>query len=84
MSRKTNHVGQKHATGVITLVQENRFKLADDEGRSELFVLAHDAPLEAQDLQFLQRSQPHVTVVYTDADDLIAGVAHDVLPADRR
>jgi len=34
-------------------VQEYRFRLVDDDGAHALFVLAHDAPLEWQDLDWL-------------------------------
>lgn len=66
------------ASGVITLVQEHRFQLADDDGGRRLFVLAHDAPIEWADLEMLERSNGHVTVFYTDADTVIAGTAYDV------
>ena len=71
-------------TGVIALVQEYRFRLVTDEGRWELFVLAHDAPLEGRELQTLQRSRTRVAVRYVDADDLIAGIARDVIPIGGR
>jgi hypothetical protein len=64
-------------TGVITLVQETRFRLVTDQGQGKLFLLSHDAPLEPQDLPDLQRDETRVTVHFTDADDLIAGIAHD-------
>ncbi len=71
----------KTVSGVITLVQEQRFKLVSDDGRTRLFVVARDAPVDGRDLQPLQRSQARVTVRYDDAADLIAGIAHDVVPA---
>ena len=52
-----------------------------DDGRTRLFVVARDAPVDGRDLQPLQRSQARVTVRYDDAADLIAGIAHDVVPA---
>ena len=73
----------KRTRGVITVVQEQRFKLMSDDGAVRLFVLAHDAPLEAEDLQRLQRSQARVAVTYADAGDLVAGIARDVVVADR-
>jgi hypothetical protein len=70
----------KTAIGVIAVVQEHRFRLAADDGRWQLFVLAHDAPLEGPELQALQRARVRVAVRYVDAPDLIAGIARDVVP----
>ena len=68
--------------GVITLVQEHRFRLVDDKGAQVLFVLAHDAPLEWQDLQCLQRKGAQVQVNHTAAPGKIAAIAHDVVEQD--
>lgn len=68
--------------GVIVLVQESRFQLEDREGRHQLFILHHGAPLEPADLEWLQRAEVPVRVVYNQASDLIAAIAHDVRPAD--
>lgn len=68
-------------TGRITLVQESRFRLTTNEGRGKLFLLSHAASIEPQDLAGLQHDQTRVTVRYTDAREMIAGVAHDVAPA---
>jgi hypothetical protein len=67
--------------GVITLVQEHRFHLVDDDGAHKLFILSHDAPLEWQDLERLEKSASHVRVSYEDAPGMIAATAHDVVPA---
>jgi hypothetical protein len=68
----------RRVTGVITTVQETRFRLVTDGGRGKLFLLSAGAPLEAQDLEDLQRAQTRVTVHFTDAREMIAGVAHDL------
>ena len=68
----------KTMTGVITIVQEGRFKMEPEDGQPMLFVLAPSAPIEPQDLPGLQRSQARVTVRYEDAGTLIAGVVHDI------
>ena len=65
-------------TGVITIVQERRFKMEPEDGQPMLFVLSPSAPIEPQDLPGLQRSQARVTVRYEDAGDLIAGIVHDI------
>ena len=62
-------------TGTVVAVQENRFRLVDDGGRARLFLLAHDADLEAQDLPQLQRDQTRVTVHHKPAPDRIADLA---------
>ena len=66
--------------GIITLVQEGRFQLVDRQGVRRLFVLAHDAPLEAADLQAWQSAGTPVRVEHEDAERLLAAVAHDVEP----
>ncbi len=68
----------KSKTGTITVVQEGRFRLVGDDGVPKQFVLAHDAPLEPQDLPPLQRSQARVAVRYADSAHLVAGIAHDI------
>jgi hypothetical protein len=65
--------------GVITIVQEHRFHLVGDDGAHGLFILAHDAPLEWQDLAQFEKSRSHVRVSYEPAPGLIACTAHDVV-----
>jgi hypothetical protein len=65
-------------TGIITVVQEGRFRLVGDDGVAKQFVLSHRAPLEPQDLPPLQRAQSRVTVRYRESDRLIAGIVHDI------
>lgn len=69
--------------GLITLVQEHRFRLVDDQGAHALFVLAHDAPLEWQDLERLQLAGKEVLVSHAPAPGKIAAIAHDVVEHDR-
>lgn len=69
-------------SGVITLTQEDRFQLAGDDGRKQLFLLSHHAPLDVSDLQRLERKRVRVTVHYRDAGGLIAGTAHEIDYAD--
>ncbi len=65
-------------SGVITLTQEDRFQLAGEDGRKQLFLLSHRAPLDVSDLQRLERNRIRVTVHYRSADGLIAGTAHEI------
>lgn len=65
-------------TGSVAVAQEGRFRLELADGRSALFVLAHDAPLEAQDLLYLARDCAAVTVHYEEASPMDAKLARDV------
>jgi hypothetical protein len=66
------------ARGRITLVQEQRFRLATDDGPSYLLVLAHDAPLDEADLDRFKRESTPVLVEYSGEPGLDSGVAHSV------
>lgn len=68
-------------SGVITLVQEDRFQLAGDDGHKHLFVLSHRSFADIDDLQALERSRRRVAVRCMPADRLIAYVAKSVVPA---
>ena len=72
----------RSATGTILLVQESRFRLLTDDGRGLTFLLAHDAPLEPQDLPALANRR--VRVEYEDAPKLVAGIARDLLVLDAK
>lgn len=69
------------AEGTILVVQESRFRLLTEDGRGLVFLLAHDAPLEPQDLPPLAHRR--VRVDYEESSKLIAGIARylRVLPA---
>jgi len=64
--------------GTITVLQEERFELACDDGVTRLFVLAHDAPLESDELARLKRSRARIEVEYDRDGHLIAHAAHRV------
>lgn len=64
------------ATGTILVVQETRFRLLAEDGRGMVFLLAHDAPLEPQDLPTLTHRR--VRVSYEQSPTLIAGIARDL------
>lgn len=67
-------------TGTVTLVQERRFRLLDGDGRTHLFLLAHDAPVEPSQLRRLTAGAP-VTVTCRRAPELIARIAANVFVA---
>jgi hypothetical protein len=67
--------------GVITMVQEGRFRLLGADGHYQLFLLSHRTRVDGDDLQRFERSGARVTVTYVDAPGLIARTAHDVRSA---
>ncbi len=68
----------KHTEGIVTIVQEGRFSLTDDNGVSHLFILSHAAPEEPEQLAALQRRQARVRVRYEPAENLIGRVARSI------
>jgi hypothetical protein len=54
------------ASGVITVVQEQRFQLQGEDGTCRHFTLAHDAPLGGLELQRLLRDGSRVAVRHGD------------------
>jgi hypothetical protein len=77
------------AQGRITVVQEQRFRLAADTGQNLLLTLAHDAPVDAADLCRFRDERAHLVVEYTGEPGLTSGVARSIRrsagsrPADR-
>jgi hypothetical protein len=65
-------------TGVVTIVQESRFQMTDDEGVSHLFMLAPNASAEPSDLAALQRDQARVRVRFSPARNVIGNMAYSV------
>jgi hypothetical protein len=68
----------KAAAGIVTVVQEQRFLLAADDGSTRLFILTHKAPIEGRDLQGLRGRGARVEVHYEDVPDLAAHVAYRI------
>jgi hypothetical protein len=62
-------------TGYVTVVQEGRFQLVGENGRTTLLILSHSAAIEPQDLPALQRSGMRVAVCSRSAPGKIARVA---------
>jgi hypothetical protein len=69
--------------GRVSLVQESRFQLVEDDGRSTLFILSHAAPIEPQDLPALQRRAARIAVRCDPAPGKIACVAHSIRLLDQ-
>ena len=64
--------------GLVTIAQEGRFQLVDDDGVAHLFLLSHGSSAGSQQLAKLQKRQARVRVTFKDASNLIARVAHTV------
>jgi hypothetical protein len=77
----TGGSGVKTMEGVVTIAQESRFQLTDDQGASHLFILGHATLAEPDQLQPLQRRQARVRVHYTRPRNIIGLIAHSVAPA---
>ncbi len=69
-------------SGVITAVQEERFRLLTDAGNTFLFTLSRHAPLSGQDLCRLHAANSRVAVRYAGIPDLASGQADDVTVLD--
>ncbi len=57
-------------SGVITLIQESRFRLVDEQGRGYLFTLGWDSGTSINDLSDWSRQAIRVTVEFEGAPDL--------------
>ncbi len=67
-------------SGIISVVQESRFRLSTGDGRSIIFTLAGDATLEPQDLQSLV-SGPEVEIIFSAQSGRKAMTAHCIREA---
>ena len=61
--------------GIVTVAQESRFQLTDDQGIAHLFVLSHGASAEPWQLVDLQRRQARISVRYKESSNMIANIA---------
>ncbi len=66
------------ATGYITALQEQRLRIATDEGHTLLLTVAKDAPISYGHLQLLHAANAHVAVTYTGEPNLASGVIHSI------
>jgi YD repeat-containing protein len=62
-------------SGIITIVQEGRFQMTDDDGVSHLFILSPRAAAETEQLAELQNRQARLRVRYNPAGNLIGNTA---------
>jgi hypothetical protein len=71
---------KKQVVGRIVVVQEDRFRLVEDVGRSYLFALHHTCGVGIEDLQRWQLSDVRVRVGYTGEPHIATGVTHRIAP----
>ena len=69
-------------TGTVTIVQESRFQMTDDDGVSHLFLLSPYAAAETEQLTALQHRQARISVRYKPAANLIGNVAQKISLVD--
>ncbi|MFZ0614458.1 MAG: hypothetical protein WAM73_19595 [Desulfobacterales bacterium] len=68
----------KRATGRIISVQETRFRLVAEDGRSFLFTLGHGAFAAEAGLIDLHKARASVTIEYEGEPQLESGVARSI------
>ncbi len=67
----------KSIEGRIILVQEERFRMVDSDGRSFLFDLSHSAPATSEDLKRWSRAKAWLRVEYEGEPEMESGVVHN-------
>jgi hypothetical protein len=73
---------QRHLTGRITVVQEERFRLTTEDGRSFLFVLDRKSRVPISAVRRLQKTQSQVRVEYSGELNTGSGIAQVVQPVN--
>jgi hypothetical protein len=68
----------QESTGHIETVQEQRFRLVTETGQALLLTLAHDASLDAADLERLHRAGTIVVVRYSGTPNEASGTARAI------
>jgi hypothetical protein len=71
---------KKQVVGRIVVVQEDRFRLVEDVGRSGLFTLHHTCGIGIEDLQRWRQADVRVRVGYTGESHIATGVTHSIAP----
>ncbi len=64
--------------GTVTLAQESRFQVTDDQGVGHLFILGHACSAEPDQLAPLARHQARIRIRYSEAKGLIGRVAQAI------
>ncbi len=68
----------KFMEGIVTIVQESRFQLTDDDGVGHLFTVSYACGTEPGQLAALQRHQSRVRVKYKPMPNAIGNVAQSI------
>ena len=68
--------------GRITVVQDQRFRLTTDDGRSFLFILDRKSPVHLPAVRRFQESHSQVRVEYSGEPNTGSGIAHIVQAID--
>src|SRR6476661_3677719 len=68
--------------GRITVVQEQRFRLTTNDGRSFLFILDRKSPVQLPAVYRLRGSHTLVRIEYSGEPNTNSGIAHIVQPID--
>ncbi len=63
------------------MVQEERFRMLDEIGRSYLLDLSHDAPVTTEELKEWTRAKTTLIVEYEGEPEIDTGVAHSIRAA---
>jgi hypothetical protein len=64
--------------GTITIVQESRFQMTDDQGAAHLFLLGPNASAEPAQLAPLAARQARVRVRYRTGENIVGALAEAV------
>ncbi|MFN3664196.1 hypothetical protein [Yoonia sp.] len=73
----------QHVFGILTIVQEGRFRLYDSDGRTLHFTLARAARTAGQDLTFLAACMAPIRVDYDQVAGSSTLVAHRITQVDK-
>lgn len=73
---------ERYLAGRIIVVQEERFRLTTDDGRSFLFVLDRKSPVHISAVRRLQKAHTEVRVKYSGEPNTGSGIAHLVQPVN--
>jgi hypothetical protein len=74
---------KRYLAGRITVIQEQRFRLATSDGRSFLFTLDRKSPVQLPEVRLLQKFRTPVRVEYSGEPNTACGIAHIVQPLEQ-
>ena len=75
---------RRYLAGRITVIQEQRFRLDTNDGRSYLFTLDRKSPVQVPTVRLLQKSRIPVRVEYSGEPNTGSGIAHIVQPLEEQ